>query len=245
MDARRIDDNYAVMIKRIDPHKNPAEINSTTALSGWTNACDPRNKCVLVHAVNMHREDRHKLMIMPRLRPWDNPGFDTMGEAVGFFKQIIEVCRAPPVHHSHTDASHQGLFYFHKKNITLRNVCKENIMMDPRPMYTKSFHSIQTDRTPDLKHRAPYMTRTDRPPKYYFVNLSQAIVFASDIDQSNPVRMPISFGKDKTVPEHRGDIMMQTTHCDPFAVDVYCLGNIIRTEFLQVRLGSSLQSARC
>jgi hypothetical protein len=103
-------------------------------------------------------------------------------------------------------------------------------MMDARPIYYKSFHSIKTDRTPDLKHHAPYMTRTDRPTKYYFVNFRNARKYERQTDET--VMDPMFIGDDQTVPEHQSGASQSPV--DPFAVDAYCLGSLVRTEFLQV-----------
>jgi hypothetical protein len=35
-----------------------------------------------------------KLMVMPLLRKYDSPGWDTFGEVVAFWEQIFEVCTA-------------------------------------------------------------------------------------------------------------------------------------------------------
>jgi hypothetical protein len=39
-------------------------------------------------------------------------------------------------------------------------------------------------------------------------------------------------GGDKTAPEHR-----RGGQCNPFRTDIYYLGNLIREQFMQVRLG--------
>jgi hypothetical protein len=64
-----------------------------------------------------------------------------------------------------TDPLAQGLYFFHKHFITRRDICKQNILMDPCPIFNESFHRVMTDRTSDLKKVATHMTRTDCPTK--------------------------------------------------------------------------------
>jgi hypothetical protein len=101
-------------------------------------------------------------------------------------------------------------------------------MMDPRPIYLDGYHPVKTNRTSDLKKRASHMTRTDRPVKYFYTNMSEARMYP----KFEGVYDRISLGKDGTVPEHRGNTTKAVVN--PFAVDVYCLGNVLRTEFLEV-----------
>jgi hypothetical protein len=102
-------------------------------------------------------------------------------------------------------------------------------MMDPRPLYPQGYHPIEVNRSKDLRQRAKHMTRTERPCKYFFTGFSASQTFHIN---SGHVKMPYHAGKDATVPEHQ----YQAVGClvDPFAVDVYCLGNFLRTDFLQV-----------
>jgi hypothetical protein len=43
--------------------------------------------------------------------------------------------------------------------------------MDAAPLYPHSWHAVETDRTPDLKRKAPHLTRTQRPVRYYLIDL--------------------------------------------------------------------------
>jgi hypothetical protein len=37
-------------------------------------------------------EDDKVILVMPLLRDWDSPPFETVGEGVDFFQQLFEVC---------------------------------------------------------------------------------------------------------------------------------------------------------
>ena len=53
---------------------------------------DPQNHCVPIYDVLLvPDEDDRILLVMPLLREYSSPRFDTFGEAVDFFKQIFEV----------------------------------------------------------------------------------------------------------------------------------------------------------
>jgi hypothetical protein len=74
---------------------------------------------------------------------------------------------------------------------------------------------------------AKYLTRTERPPKYYLIDFGISSQF--DPSDGPPLERPV-VGGDKTVPEFKKSI---STY-NPFPTDVYYLGNMIREQFLQV-----------
>jgi hypothetical protein len=111
-------------------------------------------------------------------------------------------------------------------------------MMDASSMYPDMYHPIKTDRKRDYTGKAFYYTRTQKPPKYYIVDFGISRRYTAE---QLPVQETIVQGGDKSVPEHQGTV----THADPFMADVYYIGNLIRTNFLQVCLpltGLSLYS---
>jgi hypothetical protein len=102
-------------------------------------------------------------------------------------------------------------------------------MMDASVLYPKSWHAVETDRTPDLKRKASHYTRTQRPVRYYLIDLGISRKYENREDAAHE---PIIMGGDKSPPEHQGDGAYE---CDPFPTDVYYLGNMIREHFLEVR----------
>ena len=101
-------------------------------------------------------------------------------------------------------------------------------MMDPRPLYPNLYHFINTSQKRDLSGSAKHYTRTRAPVKYYFIDfgISRKYNPANGPPRSYPIQ-----GGDKPVPEFKN---LQDP-CDPFPTDIYYLGNVIRTVFLQVR----------
>jgi len=94
MDAVRIEDGRQVMLKMVLPEEGPYELLITQQFSSPRLKEDPKNHCVpLLDLVNLSQSspDGRKLMVLPFLRPFKNPRFQTYGEFVAFFMQISEV----------------------------------------------------------------------------------------------------------------------------------------------------------
>ncbi|KAG6863865.1 hypothetical protein C0993_010093 [Termitomyces sp. T159_Od127] len=70
------------------------------------------------------------------------------------------------------------------------------------------------------------IARTLKPVKYYLIDFGLSEIFQPK--DTPPLKRP-PWGGDKTVPEH---LVPDAPPCDPFAVDVYCLGNYLRQSFL-------------
>ena len=99
MDAVRIEDGRQVMLKKVLPEEGPYELLITELFSSPGLKGDSRNYCVpLLDLIDLSHPDKRKLMVMPFLRPFKNPGFQTYGEFVAFFMQISEV-RSTVVEH--------------------------------------------------------------------------------------------------------------------------------------------------
>lgn len=71
-------------------------------------------------------------------------------------------------------------------------------------------------------------SRTRSPVKYYLVDLGLSSIYKPEL--APHLEMP-GWGGDKTVPEF---LLPEEVLCDPFPVDVYCMGNMIRRHFLEV-----------
>ena len=94
MDAVRIEDGRRVMLKKILPEEGPYELLTTQLFSSPGLKGDVRNHCVpLLDIVDLSQTSPNgrKLMVIPFLRPFNNPRFQTFGEFVAFFIQISEV----------------------------------------------------------------------------------------------------------------------------------------------------------
>jgi len=208
MDATRKRDGKQVMIKKVipDSEEGSQELRIAQFFSSPQLAKDPRNHCVPLLDVIEIPITGQKLMVMPFLRPFNNPHFQTFGEFAAFFIQICE-----------------GLKFMHQRNIAHRDCTANNLMFDPSGMYPQGFHPSKMSRSRDFKGRAKRYTRTQRPPRYYLIDFGLSREYLSRDVLEEPLR-----GGDKTAPEHQDGRL-----CNPFQTDIYYLGNLVRQEFIR------------
>ena len=103
-----------------------------------------------------------------------------------------------------------------------------NIMMDPKPIYPNMFHPRMTFRDREYKGRAKRYSRTAKPVKYYLIDFGISCTF--NPADGPPSAFPIQ-GGDKTAPEI---LASNGGALDPFPTDIYYMGNMIKTSFLEV-----------
>jgi hypothetical protein len=81
-----------VTLKRINRGDHPYEADIALYFSSQALASQPANHCVPVYEVfALNAEDDAMIMVMPLLRSYDDPSFDTIGEALECFRQLFEV----------------------------------------------------------------------------------------------------------------------------------------------------------
>jgi hypothetical protein len=89
MDATRRDNGRQVMLKRV-PVGRELDINQLLSSPGLRS--EPRNHCIpLLDVIELPNTLDGKLIVMPFLRPFHRPRFQTYGEFVAFFTQICDV----------------------------------------------------------------------------------------------------------------------------------------------------------
>ncbi|KAJ6625325.1 kinase-like domain-containing protein [Mycena sp. CBHHK59/15] len=211
IDAVRLADGLPVVLKRISKEEHPLEEEISSFLSSKPLGMDPKNHCLpMLDILQVPDNPDTQIFVMKLMRKYDEPRFDTLGEAVDFFRQIFE-----------------GLQFMHKHLVAHRDCCSNNIMMDGQHLYPEGFHPQFQNHRLDFEDGTPkHITRTQAPPKYYFIDFGISVKFEPDEPRTViPIR-----GADNTVPEFEngGDL----GPLDPFATDVYFLGNLIREEFV-------------
>jgi hypothetical protein len=109
--------------------------------------------------------------------------------------------------------------------------CKfNNIMGDFLPLYDSPPHPFDLRKKRDFSGDAKVCsTRTRTPVKYYLVDFGLSRHY--NPEDGPPLELP-GWGGDKSVPE----FLAVDTPCDPFPVDVYCFGNVVRQFFLEVSI---------
>ncbi|KZT29122.1 hypothetical protein NEOLEDRAFT_1107902 [Neolentinus lepideus HHB14362 ss-1] len=214
LDATRISDGSLVALKQVLKSRHPYEAEIGSFFSSEALVSDPKNYCIpLLEVLQVPDDEDLTLLVMPFLREYDSPHFDTVGEVVSFFSQIFE-----------------GLQFMHAHHVAHRDCDGRNIMMDGGHLYPKGFHPSDGDMKPDMSGMAEHYTRTQRPVKYYLVDFGISRRYkAEDL----PIREPQIWGGDRTVPEFR----KSDEPVDPFPTDVYYLGNMIRKDFLNRKSG--------
>ena len=81
-----------VMLKKVSLAHHPYEIGIHQYFSAEPIASHPRNHCVpLLNVLEVPGEPDTVLLVMPLLRSFDDPKFQTIGELVECLRQIFEV----------------------------------------------------------------------------------------------------------------------------------------------------------
>jgi hypothetical protein len=96
-------------------------------------------------------------------------------------------------------------------------------MADPLPLYEFPPHPFEPTKRDFSGEAKVCSTRTQMPISYYLVDFGLSRHYNPE---GPPLELP-PWGGDDSAPAD--------TPCDPFPVDAYCLGNVIRTCYLVVR----------
>ena len=105
-----------------------------------------------------------------------------------------------------------------------------NIMMSTREMWRDPFHPIMFHMDPTFTTMVKEPdTRTSRPPRYYIIDFGMSRRYSPD--DLYPIETAPD-GGDRTVPEFNSS--WDSVEHDPFAVDIYCVGNVIQEYILDV-----------
>lgn len=235
-----------VGLKRVYSSRAPHEVEISQYFSTGSLSLERQNHCVPILDVLYPPDDDTVLLVMPLLRPFDDPPFNSVGEALDFFRQLFEVRKCLFSRQSvcltvdrasriYIDielrtGSLQRLNLVPVFDATQDRDCHSgNIMMDPRPLYPDMFHPIRPDMNRTLTGKAKHFTRTENPVKYYFIDFGISGRYPPG--EGTP-SAPVHVGGDRTVPEF---LTSNNTH-NPFPTDVYYVGNLVREEFLQVKV---------
>ncbi|KAJ7452116.1 hypothetical protein B0H11DRAFT_2074354 [Mycena galericulata] len=206
LDATRISDNAHVVLKLSNLTENPDEIPILEFLLSGDRMKDPRNHCVPIYELLRPDLSDVIVIVMPLLYRVQCPEFDTIGEAVECFRQMFE-----------------GVQFIHDHNVAHRDCKFDSFMVESTPLFRDMPHPWRARKRRDFSGppRA-HKTRTQLPVKYFIIDYNLSVRYT----EPGPHLEPGGWGGDKTVPEFWTEEL-----CDPFAVDVYCLGNALRRYF--------------
>ncbi|OJA14390.1 hypothetical protein AZE42_11187 [Rhizopogon vesiculosus] len=215
MDATRLSDGLYVSLKVIEKSEHPREAEIGRYFMAEKLASDPKNHCVpFLEVLSVPNEDDKQIIVMPLLLDFTKLPFDTFGEVIECIRQLLE-----------------GLWFMHKHLVAHCDCMWMNIMMDAKDLYVEPYHPVEPHMKRDFRGYASHYTRTQRPPKYYFIDFGLSCQY--DTSEENPLEYPV-LGGDKTVPEFQNNINIRL---NPFPTDVYYLGNVIREQFLDTKIG--------
>ena len=110
------------------------------------------------------------------------------------------------------------------------NICRDcaspNIMMDGNHLYPGGFHPIRQICSPDGTSVAWPMSRSHFHVQYYYIDFSLSVYIPPDVQPKLVVGI---FGRDQEPPE-----LSDSIPYDPFKLDVFILGNVLRKSFYDV-----------
>jgi serine/threonine protein kinase len=212
LDAIRVSDGVCVVLKRLNNERSPTEVAISMYLNSPKLQSDPRNHCIPIYQV-LHSpiQENYSILVIPLLRSFYNPKFDTVGEIVACLRQLFE-----------------GLQFMHENLVAHRDACFGNIMMDASDMYPEGWHFTSLDdMNKAFTRKAVHLSRSEVPTpiRYYFIDFGIAVRFESS--QTSRLALPV-LGADKTAPELQGE---NEDPIDPFPTDVYYMGNTINRMF--------------
>ncbi|KAI0800214.1 kinase-like domain-containing protein [Fomes fomentarius] len=203
LDARCASNNEVVAIKAVK--RDSEEIRIAQYLTSFH---EVQNHCVpILDVISDPFDHVTSLVVMPYLRPFNDPEFYNIGELVDFIDQTME-----------------GLAFMHRHRVAHRDISLPNIMMDARPLFPGGHHPVQIHYTPDGLYEVSPLTRYEHPVQYYIIDFDLSTRFPPDA----PTYVVGDVGRDTEVPELSNDVPY-----DPFKVDVFSLGNVYFQEFEQ------------
>ncbi|KAG6877654.1 hypothetical protein C0993_005279 [Termitomyces sp. T159_Od127] len=213
LDATR-DDGTLVVLKDVSVDTKEHEIQIGKFFSSEVLATHPKNHCVpFLDVINPPEGSRTAFIVMPYLLETNYPSFQTIGEVVSYFRQIFE-----------------GLQFMHENNVIHGDCKSDNLMAGTVPLFNVTPHPARRFMRLDYKGRVSVSSsRTKKPVKYYLIDFDLSEVYRPE--DAPYLRQP-PWGGDKSVPEFS---LPNAPPCDPFAVDVYCMGNCIREDYLDGR----------
>ncbi|KAI0676119.1 kinase-like domain-containing protein [Trametes maxima] len=201
MDATQLSNKESVAIKSF--LKEGQELHIAQFFSAIQN---PMNHCVPVHAILPDPHDSEiALMVMPFLRPCNNPDFSTVGDIIEFVDQTLE-----------------GLAFMHRHGVAHRDIDVANIMMDAKQLYPTGHHPVRLGYTHDAMYPVSPLPRAGRGVRYFYIDFGLSLMFP----KGTPSFVIGDVGKNDEVPELSDDVPY-----DAFKVDIFTLGDLYSKEF--------------
>ncbi|KAH7890279.1 kinase-like domain-containing protein [Phlebopus sp. FC_14] len=200
LDATRAN-GTRVYIKKVFRNEHPAEAEIAQFLSLPAMLSDSHNHTVpVLDCFAGEKGPEIRYLVMPLLRPFNQPPFTTIKECVDFVDQTLE-----------------GLVFMHQHNVAHRDCSAQNIMMDGYDLYPNGWHPMSPWLTPDGKaFVTPRKNRCDVNIRYFFIDFGLSTHFAPG-EKHEVVGRKCSISTPELSDEKK---------YNPFRLDVYLLGNV-------------------
>ncbi|THH15510.1 hypothetical protein EUX98_g9455 [Antrodiella citrinella] len=206
LDATPTGQKYRVSIKVVP--RTTQEITIARMLSSKDVNGNPNNHCVPVLDVLPDPLDpSNALLVMPYLRPFNDPPFEVIEEVMDFIRQTLE-----------------GLSFIHSQGVAHRDCSTRNIMMDGRPLFPEDHHPVHTHLSPDVRHQARCLSRMEKPVKYYYIDFGMSTYFK---EGESPYVLGAK-GADLDAPELSNEYPY-----NPYMLDIFILGHVYEAQILQ------------
>jgi len=109
-----------------------------------------------------------------------------------------------------------------------------NFLMDADTMYPEGFHPVKYSYKRDYSGRATYIPRSVAGVRYYFADFGISV----HLPEEEPQKLVTGdLGRDQEPPE-----LSDTVPYDPFKLDIFIIGNMLRQEFCDVIIPLSVTS---
>jgi serine/threonine protein kinase len=217
LDAKRLSDGSTVILKRLakdeyKTNKYQNEVEISKFFSSEALRDHPDNHCVpILDVIEESETSKWVFLVMPVLRPYNNPPFETLNNVVDFMRQYL-----------------RGVRFMHSHNVAHLDGVGLNIMLDATPLYPEGFHpSHQNFHPTRIIERAPRLSRLDAPVSYYFIDFGISFKFPSREAREKVTQI---MGRELTTPE-----LSQKAPYDPFPVDIYIAGRLLYNLIKDVR----------
>lgn len=116
----------------------------------------------------------------------------------------------------------------HEQGVAHRDITAGNIMMDASDLFPEGFHPVRQNLSKNGLTDVVGLMRTIAPVRYYLIDFDSAVAF----EKGTPAKLRYvgeKAGRDDEVPE-----FISNNPYDPFKVDIFQFGNLLRKEFLEV-----------
>ncbi|KAJ6460850.1 kinase-like domain-containing protein [Mycena vitilis] len=170
----------------------------------------PDNRTVPLLAVIPLPTPGEQLIVMPFMRHIFDPPFDRLSQVLDALHQLLT-----------------GLKFMHNNEIAHRDACSMNFVMDASKLVPGGWHFASPHTTPNRKRRRRARRRSSvKEVRYYIIDFGLS-VFRCALETD-----PQVIGADRTVPEFKSG-----QPYDPYKLDIYQMGNMIKQEFIEKYLG--------